>query len=407
MAPSVAHRATSCRGRYRRGMPKQAAAAPEVTATWAQVAARRLARQHLIDRLPAKRMLDVVSRQVGIQAQVMSLAELQLNARLDGLRRDDVRDALWSRRSLVKTWAMRGTLHLIASDDLAALVAANPTRGVATTAAWLKYFQVTKDELDTIFRTVDAALNGEPRTRAELIDAVRQATGRADLAAKLQSGWGSFLKPSAARGNLVFGPDRGRNVTFVDPEDWLGKRVRAPTTGGPDPNYALGRLVGRFLHLFPGADLAGVGRWWGSRYTMRKAIEAAGLDLVNVDVEGTTGLALRSDAAPLATTKPFVGVRLLPGFDGYVNDLPRRVEALMPVERHAAVHRVAGWVSPVVIVDGRVAGTWEITNGKRGGIAVTPFGRWRGGARQELAGEADRIAAFLDRPLSVDLAGRT
>ena len=376
-------------------------------ATWPQVAALRLERQHLVDRLPADRLFDVVREHVGIQAQVMSLAELQLNARVDGLRRGDVRDALWADRTLVKTWAMRGTLHLIASDDLASFVAAAPTRGVATTAAWLKYFEVTKDELDTIFRTVDATLGGEPRTRAELIDAVRGATGRPDLAAKLQSGWGSFLKPSARRGTLVFGPDRGRNVTFVDPEDWLGRPVRAAGARRPDPNEALGRLVERFLRLFPGADLPGVGRWWGSRYTMRKAIEVAGLDLVRVDVEGTIGLVLQSDAGVLAATKPFVGVRLLPGFDAFVNDLPRKVEALMPVDRHLDVHRVAGWVSPVVIVDGRVAGTWELMNGKRGGITVQPFGRWRGGARKELAAEADRIAAFLDRPLPVSIGSQS
>jgi hypothetical protein len=385
-------------------MPKTTAA-PHVIATWAQIAAFRLGRQHLIERLPADRMLDVVREHLGIQAQVMSLAELQLNARLEGLRRDDVRDGLWTKRTLVKTWAMRGTLHLIASDDLPAFVAAAPTRGVATTAAWLKHFEVTKDELDTIFRTVDATLDGQPRTRAELIDAVRDATGRPDLAAKLQSGWGSFLKPSASRGTLVFGPDRGRNVTFLDPEDWLGTSVRASGAGGTDPQEALGRLVGRFLRLFPGADMPGIGRWWGSRYTMRKAIEAAGLDLVNIDVEGTAGLALRSDIDDISATKPFAGVRLLPGFDAYVNDLPRRVDALMPVDRHADVHRVAGWVSPVVIVDGRIAGTWELANGKRGGITVTPFGRWRGTARKELAPEADRIAAFLDRPLKVEVAG--
>jgi hypothetical protein len=274
---------------------------------------------------------------------------------------------------------------------------------VATTDAWLKYFEVTKDELDTIFRTVDETLGSEPRTRAELIDAVREATGRPDLAAKLQSGWGSFLKPSAGRGTLVFGPDRGRNVTFVDPEEWLGKPVRPTGAGEPDPNEALGRLVERFLRLFPGADIPGIGRWWGSRYTMRKAIEAAGLDLVGIDVEGTAGLALPSDVKDLSEKEPFTGVRLLPGFDAYVNDLPRRVGALMPVDRHADVHRVAGWVSPVVIVDGRVAGTWELTNGKRGGISVQPFGRWRGGSRQELAAEADRIAAFLDRPLAVSI----
>jgi hypothetical protein len=385
-------------------MPRPAKPAPHITATWSQVAALRLDRQHLIDRLPADRLLDVVREHVGIQAQVMSLAELQLNARIDGLRPDDTRDALWTHRSLVKTWAMRGTLHLIASDDLASFVAAAPTRRVATTAAWLNYFEVTKDELDTIFRTVDATLDGRPRTRAELIDAVAAATGRPDLAAKLQSGWGSFLKPSAGRGTLVFGPDRGRNVTFVDPKDWLGKSVRASGSAAPDPNEALGSLVGRFLRLFPGADLPGIGRWWGSRYTMRKAIEAAGLDLVTIDVEGTAGLALRSDVKDLSTRKPFTGVRLLPGFDAYVNDLPRKVDALMPVDRHADVHRVAGWVSPVVIVDGRVAGTWELASGKRAGISVQPFSRWRGGARKELAAEADRIAAFLDRPLPVSIA---
>ena len=383
-------------------MPKKPPPPPELEVSWAQIAAFRLARQHLVERLPKARMLDVVREHVGIQAQVMSLAELQLNARVDGLRRDDVRDALWKKRSLVKTWAMRGTLHLIASDDLGALVAANPTRGVATTDAWLRYFEVTEDELDTIFRTVDATLSGKPRTRAELVDAVGNATGRPDLAAKLQSGWGSFLKPSANRGHLVFGPDRGRNVTFVDPEAWLRRRVRATASRQTDPNRALGVLVDRFLRLFPGADTAGIGRWWGSRYTMKQAIEAAG-GIVSIDVEGTAALARRADLDELAATQPFVGVRLLPGFDAYVNDLPRRVDALMPADRHDDVHRVAGWVSPVVVVDGRVMGTWELETGARGGVQVRPFGRWPGTARREIAAEVDRIAAFLDRPLKVEV----
>jgi hypothetical protein len=385
-------------------MPKRPPEPPELEVSWAQVTALRMARQHLIDRLPRRRMVDVVREHIGIQAQVMSLAELQLNARLDGLRRDDVRDALWSRRTLVKTWAMRGTLHLIAADDLPAFVAASPTGGQAYTGAWLKYFGVTREELDTIFRTVDATLDGEPRTRAELIEAVAEATGRPDLAAKLQSGWGSFLKPSARRGKLVFGPDRGRNVTFVDPERWLSGPVRPSGRRKPDPQEALGRLVERFLRLFPGADLAGVARWWGSRYTMRKAIDAAGLDLVGIDIEGIPGLALRSDATELAATAPFAGTRLLPGFDAYVNDLPRRVEALLPVARHDLVHRAAGWVSPVVLVGGRVAGTWEIGDGKRADIEIKPFERLPAGVKEELTAEVDRIAAFLDRPLGVAIS---
>jgi hypothetical protein len=354
----------------------------------------------LIERLPADRLLDVVREHVGIQAQVLGLAELQLNARLDGLRRDDVRDALWSTRTLVKTWAMRGTLHLIASDDLANFVAAAPTRGQWGGPAWLKYFQVTEDELALIFSTVEKSLTAEPMTRAELVEAVGRATGRPELGAKLQSGWGSFLKPAAHSGALVFGPDRGRNVTFVDPEEWLDRRIRRGADA--EPRRALGRLVERFLWLFPGADQPGVGRWWGGRATMRPVIKE--LDVATVDIEGSKGLVLAKDAATLDATKPFTGVRLLPGFDAYVNDLPRRVEALLPVDRHDDVHRVAGWVSPVVVVDGRVAGTWKLASGKRGGIDVTPFGRLRSGVKNEIAAEADRIAAFLARPLRVDVA---
>ena len=114
---------------YRRGMPAKLKAPPEISRRGHRSPPSGSSASTSFDRLPADRMLDVVREHVGIQAQVMSLAELQLNARLDGLRPDDVRDALWAHRRLVKTWAMRGTLHLIASDDLASFVAAAPPRG--------------------------------------------------------------------------------------------------------------------------------------------------------------------------------------------------------------------------------------------------------------------------------------
>lgn len=103
-----------------------------------------------------------------------------------------------------------------------------------------------------------------------------------------------------------------------------------------------------------------------------------------------------------------VDVRLLPMFDPWVNELPRRVDQLLPLDRHDAVHRVAGWVSAVVVIDGRVAGTWEIVGGAGGGgtIEVTPFGPWRGGARAELVAEADRIAAYLDRQQAISYGSR-
>ena len=77
---------------------------------------------------------------MAIQAQVMSAAELTLNARIEDLRRDDIRDALWTHRTLVKTWAMRGTLHLVAADELPELVGALANRESWRSEAWLRYW---------------------------------------------------------------------------------------------------------------------------------------------------------------------------------------------------------------------------------------------------------------------------
>jgi hypothetical protein len=77
----------------------------------------------------------------------------------------------------------------------------------------------------------------------------------------------------------------------------------------------------------------------------------------------------------------------------------------MPVEHHERVHRTAGWVSPVVVVDGRIDGTWELENGRGRGVAVArPWSRWPARVRRGLTTEVDRIAAFLDRPLAVEVA---
>ena len=57
----------------------------------------------------------------------------------------------------------------------------------------------------------------------------------------------------------------------------------------------------------------------------------------------------------------------------------------------------------MVVIDGRVAGTWQLAPGKRGGVTVQPFGPWRSGTRREIEAEVDRLAAFVDRPLSTDI----
>src|SRR5215831_3224518 len=89
-----------------------------VRLTWPQVAAWRVRRHNLDQRAPAGSMLAVASRLCGLHAQVLSSAELTLWARVHDLDRGAVNAALWQYRTLVKTWAARGTLHLLPSADL-------------------------------------------------------------------------------------------------------------------------------------------------------------------------------------------------------------------------------------------------------------------------------------------------
>jgi hypothetical protein len=337
---------------------------------------------------------------------VMSSAELQAAARIDGLHAGDVREALWQRRTLIKTWAFRQTLHLLSADDLAEFVVAARSLERWHTRAWLRYFKMTETGVSEVIEAIGAVLSDRPMTRVEVVDAVMKRVRRPHLRENMLTGWGTFLGPAAQRGPLVFGPSEGRNVAFVNPSAWLDQRIARGDDPG-DADDALGRLIGRYLAVFPGSSRDMIARWWGGGRVaaVTRALNAMAVPVAEIDVEGTRGLVRDEDLDTLAGVTPHHPLRLLPGFDPFTNELPRRVDAVLLDAHHERVHRTAGWVSPIVVVDGRVGGTWEIGNGKgrAGTVVVRPFGRWRRGARRELASEVDRIAAFLDRPLAIDV----
>jgi len=83
-----------------------------------QVNSWRLSKNHLAQRAPKRDLSQVATDVCGVQAQVLSGAALSLWARVDNITIQDVEDALWKQRTLVKTWAMRGTLHLLSSNSL-------------------------------------------------------------------------------------------------------------------------------------------------------------------------------------------------------------------------------------------------------------------------------------------------
>src|ERR687894_1998963 len=162
---------------------------------WESVLAWRVERQHLARR--ATDALAIASDLCGLHAQVMSSAQLTLWARMDDP--PDVEALLWQQRTLVKTWTLRGTLHLIPKDELALYTGAQAAlKPRYEQASWLKHFKLTPEDVRTILQGVPEALKDGPLNREQLAARVHPGLGR---------GYGDLLKPLAFRGELIVADD--------------------------------------------------------------------------------------------------------------------------------------------------------------------------------------------------------
>ena len=359
-----------------------------------QVRAFRLARHHLTDPLPAERMTEVVAAVGGIQAQVMSAAELAIWARCEGLSRDAVQESLWERRELVKTWCMRGTLHLLPAADWPLWSAALRQRAQWRRPAWLRWFGLTLEEMEELIATIGARLDADGKTREEVA-----ALAPEHLRADFLRGWGSHLKPAAYEGVLVFGPNRGRNVTFVHPQAWLG------AADAVDDEDAGRELFRRFLRAYGPATHQDFAAWWGGGVvgTARQLLRSLEDDLELVQAEGREAWVLAEDAELLRSLDPPRSIHLLPVFDVYTLHYRPR-EAFLPPNAYERIYRTAGWISPVVLVDGVVAGVWEHKKrARRLEVRVELFVRETKRLRAGIASRAKRLGEFLELPVELQL----
>jgi len=363
--------------------------------TWDQVRAWRLSRQHLDKLMPKSRMIDVIRDVSGIHAQVQSSADLQLWTRIKGVGPNDVRAALWDERTLVRTWLLRGTLHILPSDDLALFVSALREHDRWWKGAWLRMIGMTEKELRKTLEAIRKSLGARPLTREQLADKVAAQVG-AKGRERMLSGWGEMLKPAAFHGYLCSGPPRGGSVTFVRPDRWL-RNWKVP---GPEESWR--EIVRRYLHAYGPANREEFARWWGMQPAPAgRVLKGSADELTEVDVEGHRAFMLTKDLPALRKAPGRLPVRLLPGFDVYtVGTRPRSVLVDEPFE--SLVFRQAGWISAVLLVGGRAAGVWQHQSIGGGiDVEVTPFRKIGTAVRKEVASEADRLGKFLGAPARV------
>jgi Winged helix DNA-binding domain len=331
------------------------------------VARRRLTAQQLVGSA-CRSPVDVVRSLLAVQAQERALD--------DG--------------ELVRTWPMRGTLHAVAVADVRWLVGLLAPRAVAKAAGRFRQLGLEEDQLRRARDVVVAELSGgRAATRAELY----AAFDRAGLAPEGQRG--IHLLGRLAHELLVcLGPQRGRQPTFVLLDDWVPvRRDERPA----DPPAELARRYVTGHGPATAHDLA----WWsGLPVTQARDALRRAVGLVEHPLDG--GPVWCVAGAPPAA--PPGGALLLAGFDEYLLGFRDRSAALA-AEDAPSVHPGANGVfRPVVILDGRVAGTWGRSGRDRTGIRATLWRPVSTGERAALEAAAARYGAFLGHPVQLSVA---
>jgi hypothetical protein len=305
--------------------------------------AARLAAQ----RLSGPRSGDVVETTrhlLAVQGQDPRAARLALRARTTSTHRSDVDRALTEERSLVITWANRGTLHLIAAEDEPLLHALTTPQLRTGSARRLAQLGVSESATQRGIKAIVKSLSAEgPMTSKEL----REVLDRANVPTAGQA-LIHVLFRATLDGLIVRGPMRGAQHAFVLVSDWLGERPKI------DRDRALSELARRYLAGHGPADERDLAKW--AQIPLRDARA------------GMSAIATELDQRP----------------DGLV-DLPGREVAPLPPPRLLGAYEplLLGWRSRDFVLDdppevvtingifkafalirGRVAGTWRLPGGK-------------------------------------------
>jgi Winged helix DNA-binding domain len=337
-----------------------------------------LARQLLLERRPLQ-VARAVERLAGLQAQYTPSPYLTLHARLDRFEREQLTRAL-GRRSVVKSLLMRGTLHVVTPRDFWAFAIGRRALG---TDYWPPSYErlLPQRRIAEIAREVLAELRARPLTYGEV---------RELLAPHASATVPPVFLWRRVQGHelVVHAPPSG---TWGYHGEGVYRAADAVLKGRPPPEEdAVAHLIRRYLAAFGPATRQDVAQWAGLQRIgpLSEAIERMELRTFR-DGEGRTLYDLpRAPLPPAAAPAP---PRLVPRFDNLVLAHADRTRILgdVPVKRIVTQNAL---VHATILVDGFVAGTWQLEKGK---VALEPFGRLPREAKAALADEAARIEAFV------------
>ncbi len=340
-----------------------------------------LARQLLLERrrLP---LPEAVEQLAGLQAQYTPSPYLALFARLEGFERDRLTAAL-EQREVVKALLMRGTLHIVTPRDFWAFAIARRALGAGY---WPPSYErrIPKARIAELAKGIVAELGPGPRTFQE-VRAFLEADATGEITAT------QLWRRVQGLEEVVHVPPSG---TWGYHGDGVYAAADVLIGGNrPEPDVASGHLIRRYLGAFGPATTRDLAKWAGLQRIGPVAKAVAVLDLrAFADENGRTLYDIPD--GPLPDPETAAPPRLVPRYDNLVLAHADRARVLgdVPVKRIVTNNAL---VHATLLVDGFVAGTWQLENGR---VKLEPFTSLPRAVEASLRDEAERVEAFVADP---------
>lgn len=333
----------------------------------------------------------VVEWFAAMQAQDYASVQWSLGARLPTFTVEDVRAAL-ERREAIRTWPMRGTVHLIPPRDAHWMLDLMGVRALAGAAARRAVIGLTEEVADRgVAALRDALAGGKRLTRAECVRALTAAgvDGSGQLAYHL-------LWYASQRGVTCIAPHVGTEQTFVLLDEWV------PDPHRPDRDEALGIIALRYFRSHGPTTRQDFAGWTGLTATdAKRGIAVAAGNLATVRVDGVEMIATPALLdAPLPA--PTVDYLALPGFDEYLLGFKDRSMMLDAAHKQAIIPGGNGVFQATIVRDGRVIGTWKRSLTKKNAVvSVRPLVVLTAPERARVQEALEPYARFIGLPLLV------
>ena len=362
------------------------------------IARFRLRRHHLLDDEPADAV--TICRDVcGVQAQVMSAAYLQLWTRNHAITRGEIESALWKTRTLVKTSLVRQTLHLIPTNEFQLYIAALRPSRMAAVLRVMARCGIAREEGEALTPLIMDALASGPLGRVAIADAVRPKVSKR-VRAWMEKVW-SIVRVPVSEGLICYGPGENSEINFIRVDQWLPHLKRKPISS----TQAQLVLLRKYLSAYGPATLTDFSHWSGISMQEVKPLRAL-IESEAKEIPGRkSSFLLREDVAALNKSAGRTAcIRLLPIFDTYLL-AHRDKNHLLSAQHYKRVYRNQGWISPVVLIDGAIAGVWSHKLQNRNLLVnVDPFGKLSTIERNGIRREAERLALFFESDLKLQFA---